>query len=47
MMGRQDDGQDKFFYQANLEDLVPQDHLLRYIDRVLDLQGLREHLASF
>ena len=47
MMGRQDDGQDKFFYQANLEDLVPQDHLLRYIGLVLDLQGLREHLASF
>jgi hypothetical protein len=45
MMGRQDEGQDQLFYQFNLDELVPQDHLLRHIDRVLDLSGLRAHLA--
>lgn len=45
MMGRQDDGQDPFLYHFNLDDHVPQDHLLRHIDRFLDLKGLREHLA--
>lgn len=47
MMGRQDEGQDQLFYQANLEQLVPEDHLLRYIDRVLDLSDLRDHLAPY
>jgi len=47
MMGRQDDGQDQLFYQVNLEQLVPEDHLLRYIDQVLDLSSLRDHLAAF
>ena len=47
MMGRQDDGQDQLLYSFRLEDHVPEDHLLRYIDRVLDLQGLRDHLAPF
>ena len=46
-MGRQDEGQDQLFYQFNLDELVPQDHLLRHIDRVLDLSGLREHLAPY
>lgn len=46
-MGRQDDGQDQFLYNFRLEDHVPERHLLRYIDRVLDLQGLRDHLAPF
>ena len=45
MMGQQDDGQDQLFYQANLDQLVPEDHLLRYINRVLDLSDLRDHLA--
>ena len=47
MMGRQDDGQDQLSYQINLEQLVPEDHLLRYIDQVLDLSSLRDHLAAF
>ena len=47
MMGRQDDGQDQLFYQANLEHLVPEDHLLRYIDQVLDLSTLRDYLAPY
>jgi transposase len=46
MMGRQASGQDRLFYSFNLEDHVPQSHLLRGIDRCLDLQGLHQHLAK-
>jgi transposase len=45
MMGSNDKPQDEFFYSFNLDDVVPQDHLLRSIDRFLDLSDLREHLA--
>ena len=47
MMGSNDKSQDEFFYSFNLEDVVPQDHLLRSIDRFLDLSDLREHLAPY
>lgn len=47
MMGQQAGGQDQFFYSFNLETHVPADHLLRGIDRFLDLSELRRHLASF
>ena len=47
MMGHQKDGQDHLFYAFNLEDHVPQDHLLRGIDRFLDLSELRQHVADF
>jgi transposase len=47
MMGRHSAGQDKLFYSFNLEDHVPADHLLRAIDRCLDLGKLRTHLASY
>jgi len=46
MMGQQKDGQERLFYSFNLEDHVPQDHLLRGIDSCLDLSGLRQHLAE-
>ena len=45
MMGENDKQQGQFFYAFNLDDHIPQDHLLRQIDSVLDLSGLREHLA--
>jgi transposase len=45
MMGSNDKRQDELFYAFNLDEVVPQDHLLRDIDRVLDLSNLREHLA--
>ncbi|KMW59674.1 Transposase [Candidatus Rhodobacter oscarellae] len=35
------------FYEFSLEDHVPQDHLLRSIDRFVDLAPIRVHLASF
>ena len=47
MMGRNDKPQKPLFYAFNLSDLVPQDHLLRKIDRFLDLSDLRQHLASY
>jgi len=47
MMGKQDSEQDKLFYSFNLEQMVPDDHLLRHINAVLDLKNLRSHLAPF
>jgi len=47
MMGQQCGGQDRLFYSFNLETYVPQDHLLRGIDRLLDLSELREHLEPY
>lgn len=39
--------QDQLFCAFNLEDHVPRDHLLRGVDRFLDLGDLRQHLAPF
>jgi len=47
MMGQLGSGQDKLFYLFNLDDHVPRQHLLRGIDRYLDLSDLRRHLAPF
>lgn len=47
MMGSNDKPQDELFYAFNLDEIVPQDHLLRDIDRILDLSKLREHLAPY
>ena len=46
MMGRQTSGQNKLFYSFNLDDHVPHDHLLRGINRCLDLSRLHQHLAE-
>lgn len=45
MMGRQGGVQDQLFYSFDLDDHVPQTHLLRGINRYFELDGLREHLA--
>ena len=45
MMGRQGGVQDQLFYSFNLDEHVPQTHLLRGIDRYFELDGLRQHLA--
>ena len=47
MMGPQAVAQDQLFYSFNLDTHVPPDHLLRRIDRFLDLSELRRHLAAF
>ena len=47
MMGPRQETQAALFYEFSLEDHVPQDHLLRSIDRFVDLGGIRAHLADF
>jgi transposase len=39
--------QEALFYGFSLEQHVPADHLLRSIDRFVDLSGIREHLRPF
>ena len=46
MMGQQTGGLERLFYSFNLDDHLPQNHLLRGIDRHLDLSELRAHLAD-
>src|SRR5512141_2994821 len=47
MMGQRTVGQKQLFYSFNLEDHVPADHLVRGIDRCLDLSELPRQLAPF
>ncbi len=47
MMGPRKEAQGALFYEFSLEDHVPQDHLLRSIDRFVDLSGVRGHLTEF
>ncbi len=47
MMGERAVAQEALFYSFNLERHVPADHLLRSIDRFVDLSGIREHLRPF
>ena len=44
MMGERRVMQEALFYEFSLERHVPAGHLLRAIDRVIDLSGLRAHL---
>ena len=45
MMGQAVGQQDRLFYEFNLEDRIPANHLLRRIDVVLDLSWLRAELS--
>ena len=47
MMGERRVRQDALFYEFSLEDHVPAEHLLRSIDRFVELDGLRRELAPF
>jgi transposase len=47
MMGRLDSDQGKLFYAFDLDAAVPADHLVREIDRVLDLSWVRRELAAY
>ena len=47
MMGEPVGRQDRLFYEFDLEDMVPGDHLLRRIDAVLELSWLRNELAPY
>ncbi len=47
MMGPKQDAQAALFYEFSMEDHIPQDHLLRAIDRVVDLGGICVYLSDF
>lgn len=47
MMGERTVMQEELFYGFSLERHVPDDHLLRAIDRFVDLSNIRRHLAPF
>jgi transposase len=45
MMGRLNGNQSQLFYEFNLDDVVPADHLVREIDAVFDLSWVHGELA--
>jgi transposase len=47
MMGPRQETQAALFYEFSIEDHVPSDHMLRSIDRFVDLSDVRQHLAPF
>jgi transposase len=47
MMGERRSSQEALFYEFSLEEHVPADHLLRSIDRFVELDDVRTHLAPF
>lgn len=47
MMGDRRVDQAALFYEFSLERHVPPDHMLRAIDRFVDLEGVRAHLAPW
>lgn len=47
MMGERTVMQGALFDSFRIEDHMPQDHLLRPVDRFVDLSGIREHLKPF
>ena len=47
MMGQAVGRQDRLFYEFNLDERIPANHLLRRIDAVLDLSWLRPELSPF
>lgn len=47
MMGPRQEAQLALFCEFSLEDHVPREHLLRSIDRFVDLSSIRAHLADF
>ena len=46
MLGRKRRGQMELFVADSLEELIPKDHILVRVDRVLDLGWLREEVAD-
>lgn len=47
MLGPKQEAQGALFYEFSIDDHVPQDHLLRSIDRFVDLSDIRQYLAEF
>lgn len=47
MLGPKQEAQGALFYEFPIDDHVPEDHLLRSIDRCVDLSDIRQYLADF
>jgi hypothetical protein len=47
MMGERTVAQEALFYSFSLERHVPAEHMLRSIDRFVDLSAIREHLRPY
>ena len=47
MMGPRQMAQGALFYEFSIEDHVPADHLVRRIDRFVELSSIRRFLAPF
>ena len=47
MTGERTVVQEALFYSFSIENHVAADHILRSIDRFVDLDGIREHLRPF
>ena len=47
MMGRLNRDQRQLFYEFSLDEVVPDDHLVRQISSVLDLSWVHAELASY
>lgn len=46
MIGKNDQRQQEMFIPGSLEKLIPQDHILKRVDRVLDLSWLRDEVSD-
>lgn len=46
MLGRKERDQLEFFVCGSLRDLIPDDHVLARVDRVLDLSWLTDEVAD-
>lgn len=46
MIGRQERGQRSLFIPGSIEDYIPDDHILKQVDGVLDLSWLRDEVAD-
>ena len=47
MLGPKQEAQSALFYDFSIEDHVPADHILRAIEGIIDLSGVRQHLSGF
>ena len=46
MLGRQERWQEDLFVAGPLRDLIPDDHILKRVDKVLDLSWLRDEVRD-
>jgi len=46
MIGKQDRWQRHLFIAGDIDQFIPEDHILRRVDRILDLSWLREEVRE-